>query len=101
MSVSNISIDEIKLQIAEIFEQQLGLPKDRILAGEPFVDLDPNFDSLSMVQAQLFLEELYEAKFERTEATHLDRLPANINELAELVYPRLLDLIAARQNLVS
>ena len=98
MTTTTVSINEVKLQIADIFEQQLGLPKDRILAGEAFIDLDPHFDSLSLVQAQLFLEELYEARFERTEGTRLERLPANIDELVELIYPRLLDIITARQS---
>jgi acyl carrier protein len=95
--LNNITLDTVKEHIAEIFEMQLGLPRERVLAGEAFVDLDPNFDSLSLVQAQLFLEEMYETKFERTGAVQLESLPANINELGDMVYPMLMRLMESKR----
>ncbi|MGC4061897.1 MAG: hypothetical protein QM749_14025 [Aquabacterium sp.] len=96
-----LSLDTIKQHLAEIFETQLGLPRERVLAGEAFVDLDPNFDSLSLVQVQLFLEEMYETRFERTGAVKLERLPVNIHELAAFVQPMLQRLLEAKKDKVS
>lgn len=91
----DLNFESIKLQVAEIFEQQLGLPRDRVLAGENFVDLDPAFDSLSLVQVQLFLEEVYETRFQRGPMAQVQTLPANIDELVSLLLPKLLELAEA------
>jgi len=50
-----------------------------------------------LVQAQLFLEEMYETKFERTGAVQLESLPANINELGDMVYPMLMRLMESKR----
>lgn len=97
MNKLDISFETVRLQVADIFEQQLGLPREEVLAGKRFIDLDPGFDSLSLVQAHLFLEEAYETRFERLPSTQLDKLPTNIDELVSMLLPRLQQLVEASE----
>lgn len=90
MKQFDLSLEGVKNQVADVFELQLGLPRERVLAGERFIDLDPMFDSLSLVQAHLFLEEVYETRFERNPAAITpERVPANLDDLVALLLPRL------------
>lgn len=89
MSTTSVTIEGLRGQVADIFEQQFGLPRDRLLADELFIDLDPDFDSLSMVQVQIFIEEFYAIRFARSQSGPVNDLPLNLSEFVAVLYPRL------------
>ena len=53
----NLSADEIKTIIANILFKQMGIDPALTLADTPFMDLHKDFDSLSMMELLLLLED--------------------------------------------
>ncbi len=61
----------------------MGIAPQRLLSGEAFLEIDPNFDSLSMLEIQMLLEE--EFGFELDFSRDQSNLPMNVHELAQAV----------------
>jgi acyl carrier protein len=53
----NLTVDEIKSTIANILFKQMDIDPAKTLANTPFMDLHKDFDSLSMMELLLLLED--------------------------------------------
>lgn len=58
------SLEAVRLKIAELLADKMDIAQDRTLVDLPFKELHADFDSLSMLEMQLLLEEAYGFEFE-------------------------------------
>jgi acyl carrier protein len=63
MPLENV-FDSVKYKIADLLEQFMGIERASILRGAPLIDLDPDFDSLAMLEILLMLEHEYGVAFD-------------------------------------
>ncbi|SDX27922.1 hypothetical protein SAMN04515617_102279 [Collimonas sp. OK242] len=78
----DLTLDEVKSQIAALVSEYMGVDQALILSGKKFDTLIENFDSLAMVEVQLLVEKHYGFDLD-FEDTSMDAFPADIDELAE------------------
>ncbi|AMP05327.1 acyl carrier protein [Collimonas pratensis] len=78
----DLTLDEIKAQIASLVGEYMGINPELVLSGKNFDTLIEQFDSLAMVEIQLLVEKHYgfDLDFEDVDK---NAFPANISELAE------------------
>ena len=78
----NLTVNEIKTTIATILLKHMGIDPAVTLADTPFMDLHKNFDSLSMMELLLLLEDElhFELNFKRHDQ-HAIR-PNTVSEMA-------------------
>ena len=66
----------------DCFSQCLGIPEEKSLADLPIKHLDPNFDSLSLIEIQLLLEKYYHFEFQHESQIYRPRLDSTVSDLA-------------------
>jgi acyl carrier protein len=80
-----LSLDEVRQAIAEILKMQMDIEPHRSLADTPFMALHDEFDSLSMMELQLLLEEKLHFELDFKMHSKLTVLPTNVTELSQEV----------------
>lgn len=80
-----LTLEEVKQKIAEILHSQMDIAPHRTLSDTPFMDLHDEFDSLSMMELQLLLEEKLHFELDFKMHSKLTVLPTNATELAQEV----------------
>jgi acyl carrier protein len=80
-----LSLEEVRQKIAEILHAQMDIAPHRTLSDTPFLALNDEFDSLSMMELQLLLEEKLHFELDFKMHSKLTVLPSNATELAQEV----------------
>jgi acyl carrier protein len=83
--VDLVTVELAREKIAEAIEKQVGVAKDEVLKGSPFLELHHDFDSLTFIEIQLMIEEEFKFEFDRDSFGNGSSVPQNVNELAEAV----------------
>lgn len=84
-----ITIADVESSIAEIMQRTQGMSPQRLLDGEEFLALDKNFDSLSMVEVQLLIEESFNIEFDQKAFSDAAKMPRTLQQLARIVLEEL------------
>lgn len=84
-----VSFENVAVQIASIMQRTQGMDPKALLAGEEFLALDKNFDSLSMVEVQLMIEEAFDIEFDQKAFSDASKMPVNLPELARIVFEQI------------
>lgn len=79
---NNLTVDEIRTTIANILFKQMGIDPALTLADTPFMELHKDFDSLSMMELLLLLEDElhFEINFKMHDQTVVP--PNTVSEMA-------------------
>lgn len=80
-----ITVADVESRIAEIMQRTQGMNPQRLLDGEDFLSLDKNFDSLSMVEVQLLIEETFHIEFDQKAFSDAAKMPRTLQQLALIV----------------
>ena len=75
---------QVKYRIAVVLERELGMPAHAVLAGTGFTEIDPDFDSLSLMETLLLLEREFAVEVDLP-GGGCHGAPPGIDDLAELV----------------
>ncbi|WP_050462845.1 hypothetical protein [Herbaspirillum autotrophicum] len=77
-----LTIDEVKNQMATLVSEYMGIDRELVLSGKKFDTLIEHFDSLAMVEIQLLLEKHYDVEL-NFEGVDKEAFPTDIDELAD------------------
>lgn len=76
------SFDGVRRRVARLLFECMGIPEEKSLDDLPLERLDPNFDSLSLLEIQLLLEKDYQFEFQHESRARRLRLDSTVSELA-------------------
>lgn len=88
MSAVVPTAEAIKELVVRAISDQKGFPADALLSGRSFKELDQQFDSLSMLEIQLIIEEAFGIELEG-QWQNLEEFPDNLEELVQLIFDAL------------
>ncbi len=80
-----LALEDVRQTIAAILKSQMDIEPHRTLSDTPFMDLHNEFDSLSMMELQLLLEEKLHFELDFKMHSKLTVLPTNATEMAHEV----------------
>ncbi len=83
------TVADVATRIAEIMQRTQGMDPQKLLSGTEFLALDRHFDSLSMVEVQLLIEETFDIEFDQKAFSDISKMPRNLQQLAQAVFEQL------------